>query len=298
MEAATAAFKSNRKRKTRNESKLTNQNDPYSHISFIKRSSSGRPGSPHRYFDDSFAAVTCCSVEAASSSDTKQSAADSPRKSTDATQIVHRHLNGLCIVTAGDILKSFTSSDDANHVSVSSVKYHVNASTGAQSARGKIRARKKKVKVDNDAFKSLKDGRDVDQDGNVNTNECHDGNVHPKDALCTITMSNGVKVEFKCCVSGTVLELNPRLVAVDSSTTTAESDNGVHSKSSVADSDSIDWKDGQGEITNAVQTKRKVGPHSCAPADTSLVLSDPLLDGYLAVILPKGPFPPKCSVLT
>lgn len=175
-------------------------------------------------------------------------------------------------------------------MSVLSVKYHVNASTGAQSARGKIRAKKKKLKVN-----SLEDGVDVDQDGNNDpSNESHDGNVHPKDALCTITMSNGVKIEFKCCVSGTVLELNPRLVAVDSDATAAESDNGEQSKSSVADS--IDWKDGQGEISNAVQSKSKVGSYSFSPVDPSLVLNDPLLDGYLAVILPKGPFPPKGSV--
>lgn len=174
-------------------------------------------------------------------------------------------------------------------MSVLSVKYHVNASTGAQSARGKIRAKKKKLKVN-----SLEDGVDVDQDRNDTSNESHDGNVHPKDALCTITMSNGVKVEFKCCVSGTLLELNPRLVAVDSDATAAESVNGEQSKSSVADS--IDWKDGQGEISNAVQSKSKVGSYSFFPVDPSLVLNDPLLDGYLAVILPKGPFPPKGSV--
>lgn len=319
-EDASAIIKTNRKRKAGNDgsSKRTSQNDTYSHISFCKRSSSERPGSPHRFFYDSFAVVE---IEA-SPSVVDHSALQSSTTSKNATQIVHRHLNGLCIVTAGNILQHlFTTTSSGNNndnnanVSVSSVRYHVNASNGAQSARGKIRARKNKNKLSKDdgannhaAFDSS--NCDLTTDVNVDNNalSSHDGNVHPDDALCTITMSNGVQVGFKCCVSGTVLELNPRLaaVSVDSSGTATtsgiigrggEQNTKSQSNSNIAESMSFK-EDGRGEImNNAVQTKdNEVVSSSSAPMDPSLVLTDPLLDGYLAVILPRGPFPPKNSV--
>jgi hypothetical protein len=326
-EDASDIIKTNRKRKASNGgSKRTNQNDTYSHISFCKRSSSERPGSPHRFFHESFAVVE---IETSPSAVDHGAIQTVPTLSStsfqNATQIVHRHLNGLCIVTAGNILQHLfttTSSDDNNAnvvTTVSSVKYHVNASNGAQSARGKIRARKSKNKLSKDedannhaAFDSSKCDltTDVNPDHDYAHNNAlssHDGNVNPNDALCTITMSNGVKIGFKCCVSGTVLELNSRLaaVSVDSSTATASCINGqggeqsIKSQSNSNVAESMSFKeDGQGEImNNAVQTNcNEVVSSSSAPMDPSLVLTDPLLDGYLAVILPRGPFPPKNSV--
>jgi hypothetical protein len=84
----------------------------------------------------------------------------------------------------------------------------------------------------------------------------HDGNVKANDKLCAVTLSNGNKVSFKCCVSGTVMKWNQRL--------------------SVAD-------DGQNESG---------GNNECeGPKDPNLM--DPLLDGYLFLL--RGAFPLKGS---
>jgi len=232
----TDANKINRKRKVRND-KLKKHHETYKNLCFNKQPSSGRPGSPHRYFADSYFA----SFNDGDITDESLSVTQSDG------QIIHRHLNGLCIVTVGRILQKYS-----KFATISSVKYQVHASQNAQSARGKLRAKHgrnqlKKEQTSNDDIES-------------NLEYTHDGTVDPNDTLCTVTLSNGIEYEFKCCVSGTVLEVNNRLID-------SNSDGGPQSS-----------------------PKHKDETHS--PSDPSLLFVDPLLDGYLAVILPKGPFPP------
>lgn len=278
----------------------------YEGVSFRGRpSSGGRPGSPHRYFDDSYdvlfdgdcgkcgddddgsddvgdstakasgeeAAVELPSPRSPKSAkrtesgplddDEDEDAAASSRKPPSrgrGLQVVHRHLNGLCVVTAGDVLEKLLSSttrddDDAIGdadaekivVGISSVEYLVNVGEGSKSARGKMRARNKKGR-EKKKQNEVKDRRD-DGSGTVV--------VSPRDALCQIVLSDGTRVELRCCVSGTVVELNSRLLLPPPGCTGG---------------------DGAAE----------------GDRDPSLLLSrDPLLDGHLAVILPtRGAFPP------
>lgn len=226
-----------RKRKARND-KLKNHYETYKNFCFSKHLSSGRPGSPHRYFADSYFASFNDGGITEESLSTNQSDG----------QIIHRHLNGLCIVTVGRTLQKY-----ANNATISSVKYRVHVSQNAQSARGKLRAKHGRNKL----------GKKQPSPDNIESNleYTHDGTVDPNDALCTITLSNGVEYEFKCCVSGTVLEVNNRLI-------------------------DFNW-DGRSQNSPC----HKAETHR--PSDPSLLLVDPLLDGYLAVILPKGPFPPS-----
>ena len=87
----------------------------------------------------------------------------------------------------------------------------------------------------------------------------HDGYVSPQDALCTVTLSNGQEIQLKCCVEGTVIEINNRLV---------DGSNGS-----------------SGSCTTGSSTTHR---------DVSLLMKEPLLDGYLAVIMPsRGVFPPR-----
>lgn len=302
MEKSNA--KASRKRPARND-KHTKQKDAYKCISFVKRPSTGRPGSPHRYFDDSFsvtfgdASIETGSDEAAAhlNSDgaeavtatlTRTNSSHTPEQlsprlessmCTVKHQIVHRHLNGLCIVTAGNILDHFTDRTSPKP-SVSLVEYQVNISRGAQSARGKLRAKKSKWKSSKSSdAPNEKDGSKM----------VHDGTVQPHDVLCTATLSNGMKYEFQCCVAGTVLELNRRLVHADSDDADATTQDAI-----------VHTSHGSGDV-NAEEDKRinevDIGSKQSTPdpINPSLLLTDPLLDGYLAVILPKGHFPPNNS---
>ena len=92
--------------------------------------------------------------------------------------------------------------------------------------------------------------------------EEHNGSVSPRDPLCEISLSDGTTLQLHCCVAGTVIELNHRLEAA-----TVKVAEGK----------------GEGASNGAVVGVR----------DPSLLLKDPLLNGYLAVIMPaRGPFPP------
>ena len=231
----------------------------YNDIIFEKRPSTGRPGSPHRYFGDSYTVLfpTGDSTDSSGTHDCHQesridtSSAEQPSsnpetpKTSAGHQVIHRHLNGLCLITAGDILSQVK---DAS--TISSVHYHVNISQMAQSSRGKIRAKKKTKKKLSDT---------VEDRGS-------DGIVEPMDVLCTIALNNGISYECKCCVAGTVLELNHRLISTNNGDVQQYVDQ-----------------------TNVLQSE---GDRSVAPNDPSLLLTDPLLDGYLAVIMPRGAFPP------
>jgi len=87
---------------------------------------------------------------------------------------------------------------------------------------------------------------------------CH---LSPQDTLCTVTLSNGKEIQFKCCVEGTVIEINNRLV---------DRSNSRSSSSDVVTTDS-----------------------STTQGDISLLMKEPLLGGYLAVIMPSQGVPPR-----
>jgi hypothetical protein len=144
--------------------------EAYKDLTYVQIPSSGRPGTPHSFFKESY------SVD---------------------NQIVHQHANGLCIVTAGRPMET------------TKIEFAV------QAAPHQSLAEKRKSQS-----KRLKGKQVVDS-------------VHPRDCLVTLD-----DVSLKCCVWGTILEVNDKL-------------------------------------------------------SSKLLSTDPLLDGYLAVILPTGPFPPK-----
>lgn len=214
--------------KRRREAKLKQKDDAlekeYAGIKFVKRPSSGRPATPHRHFESSYEGRTTTSA-------------------SECGQVIHRHANGLCVVTAGGIIKKACSksdssaADDASNTSViiKQVDFKVRPAEG-QSVGSKRRKRmgknpKKKKRSDNDDVVDC-DGNEADESSSA----C--GTTRPSDVLAVVELSCGTMVELKCCVLGTLLEINTRLAQ-----------------------------------------------------KPSLLLTDPLLDGYLAVIMPRGRIP-------
>ena len=211
--------------KRRREAKLKQKDDAlekeYADITFVKRPSSGRPATPHRHFESSYEGRTTTDA------------------SSECGQVFHRHANGLCVVTAGDIIKNACSksgssaADDASNTSVTikQIDFSKTPATG-QSVGSKRRKRMGK----NPKRKTGSDGNGGDDcDGNEAGSS---GATRPSDVLAVVELSCGTMVELKCCVLGTLLEINTRLLE-----------------------------------------------------KPSLLLTDPLLDGYLAVIMPRGRIP-------
>jgi len=77
--------------------------------------------------------------------------------------------------------------------------------------------------------------------------------LKPADVIAVVTLGDGREVPLRACVSGTFIEINRRLASVSG--------------------------DGKNE-----EDKSKAVP--------SLLVTDPLLDAYLALIMPNGLFPP------
>jgi len=254
----------NKRKRSRNNKQQNDNSTSYDGISFNKRTSSGRPGSPHRYFDSSYDIL----MKDTTSDYNVIESETTPNKQSYGigNQVVHRHLNGLCIITAGNVIQQQlgrASNDDDNKedgIQIKDIKYHIHPSKDSQSARGKMRTKKKKRKKQQhhqciiQQNNAIAEG-EVEVEGSSKTEVAnHDGYVSPKDKLCTVTLSNGKEIQLKCIVEGTVIEINNRLV------------------------------DGLNSSSDAGTTE----------GDVSLLMKEPLLDDYLAVIMPsQGVFPPR-----
>ena len=222
--------------KRRREAKLKQKDEAlekeYAGMTFVKRPSSGRPATPHRHFESSYEGRTTSTSTSTGGDDTPKS------PSEERGQVIHRHANGLCVVTAGDIIKeacsksdSITADDESNtSVTVRQVDFRIAPAKG-QSVGSKRRKRMGK----NPKKKRCSEN---DDNGDCDGNETESGATRPSDVLAVVELSCGTSVELKCCALGTLLEINSRLVE-----------------------------------------------------KPSLLLTDPLLDGYLAVIMPRGRIP-------
>jgi hypothetical protein len=135
----------------------------------------------------------------------------------NGNQVVHRHLNGLCIITAGNILdrimaqsskqKTIDNEEDDDvrnkeKVEISTIQYHVGVSKDSQSARGKMRTKKKKQK--NHKHKQQPDNTDTREDGEYFNKtgtaevEEHDGNVLTNDTNCNVIKWQRSTIEMLC----------------------------------------------------------------------------------------------------
>ena len=235
--------------KRRREAKLKQKDDALEReyaVTFSARPSSGRPATPHRHFESSY---TCEGRTASTSTGTDDTPGSASSSEHERGQVIHRHANGLCVVTAGDIIKkkcsassagsSSGSTGDASNTSVGvrQVEFRIAPAEG-QSVGSKRRKRMgKKTKKKKGSGNNGGDDGDGNGDGGDDV-ESSSGATRPSDVLAVVELSCGTRIELNCCVLGTLLEINARLLE-----------------------------------------------------NPSLLLSDPLLDGYLAVILPQGRLP-------
>ena len=204
--------------------------------SYVARASSGRPGSPHRYFEGSYDVILELMTGEGNGDDARKSGPSPDGDTTDdqptlarvGRQVVHRHKNGLCIVTAGDVLERMVilGIDETNErnndfglptlscgdhpLSITALRFHVKVDKDAKSARGKIRSRNK-----NHRKRRNKPGNSVvmnEVENDAGNDIAHAGNVLPHDPLCTVSLSDGRQVQLYCCVGGTIIEVNHSLL--------------------------------------------------------------------------------------
>ena len=204
--------------------------------------------------------------------------------------IVHQHVNGLCVVCVADLgtilqqqpsqqsLNMETDTDATNTKNIIQFQYQVHVTSSELSLAQKRKRNTKQLQ-----------GKKLNTTTTTNNNNI--GLVRPSDTLATLMIpvvpskllalppssSNGnasttvegnddqvttttttAIIRFPCCVLGSIIELNePSMHQYD--------DNGNESAAA-----------GHGRSHQMLQ----------------LLQSDPYLKGYLAIILPSGPFPP------
>jgi hypothetical protein len=278
----------------------------YRPVRYSSIPSTGRPGTPHRYFAESYTLQlnddhdcdnhpTPSSVDGSGSSDHKSKGDDNNRArmmmeaqpSTASKnlvhQVIHKHANGLAIVTVGNILKKSGISldddyDDKNSeiasVTVQSIEFKRQPVASHQSSAGSKRKQQARMLKGKQV---LGTGREGGGGGGI---------VKPTDVLAVLNVvvaSSGsstttgggrgdagerkaktLQLPVHAGVWGTILEINHTLLRP------------------MSDSGSICCSGGS--------------TSSLARTGLQLLSEDPLLDGYLAIILPTGPFPPEQKV--
>lgn len=124
-----------------------------------------KPCTPHSFFAESYAVHR----------------RDANNESNSATMRIHKHVNGLCVVTAGNMLDRRSLKDVEMLLEEAPV-----SSAGA----------KRKQQAAMMRGKNLKDQKGV---------------VFPQDLLCRVHVEDGDPIELPCGVWGTLIEINPRL---------------------------------------------------------------------------------------
>lgn len=170
----------NHKRRRKNKPR---REDPYTSGSVkcttSKIRSTGRPGSPHSVFQSSHhVTLTTTDDSAVGVTDDAVVTTDTTRPNDEAyeRQIVHRHANGLCVVTVGDAVGTTNAVVDA-------VEFLVACDDKAVGGKNKKKFQKNSQ-----------------------------GMVRPTDALAKIRFDDGRELTLYCCVHGKIVELNRALV--------------------------------------------------------------------------------------
>lgn len=144
----------------------------YQSVGFAPLEASDHPRAPHTFFKDSYVA----SFNEIPDQVGRQDHDESP---VDLCQVVHHHVNGLCIVTAGSKLPE--------KGRIEGIEFA--AKEAPHCSAGEKRKRQAKM---------LKGGK-VD---NV---------VTPESVLAYLQLTSGAKLPIYSCVWGTILEINSRL---------------------------------------------------------------------------------------
>jgi len=179
--------------------------------------------------------------------------------------IVHQHVNGLVVVTAGTM---FCSKDDEPCIISQGTDNRQMAADPDNDKARDIQSFEYPTEVQSANIEHAVSTKS--EDGNRTTLSAGEKrklisklvkgkkqvphSIRPNDTLAVVSTTGGGKVELPSTVFGLVLELNKTLLSKND------------------------------EESNNVKMK-------------SLLKEDPLLDGYLAIILPAGPFPPPENII-
>ena len=164
--------KRNRKRPYGESTKIA-----YGSTTFQARESSGRPRSPHRFFRSSHTVAISDIHFHRETKETDTEIAVAEKRSFQLNQVVHHHVNGLCIVTAGESLPS----------DIQSIKFIAKEAPAFSNAE----KRKRQAKM-------LKGGK-------------VENSVTPSTEIAQLKLKAGETIPLYACVWGTILELNTSL---------------------------------------------------------------------------------------
>ena len=176
-------------------------------------------GGPHRYFKNSYTVYLRGERVGEEHNASGTSLEEEGARRKCMSQVIHRHANGLCVITVGEGLEK----------NIDRVEFAKSLSSDHKDERKESASNLSNVKRDegisNKKRKKMKLSESM---------------VLPKDVLARVYLvGEDSPIEFVCCVHGSLLELNVRL-----------------------------------------------------SAKPDLLRSDPLFDGYLAIIQEKFRFPP------
>ena len=165
----------------------------YSSVSFVPRvlNCECRPGSPHFFFSSSYT-VKHSDIE----SGKKEEAGCNSNDDTDVeiSQVVHQHVNGLCMVTVGDL--SIPQSKTLK--SIRFIAKEAPPCSNAEKRKRQAKMLKGKGKVDHIVTPSTVIAELVLEE-RTSTQETMDGNdTNPKTTI----------IPIRACVWGTILEIN------------------------------------------------------------------------------------------
>lgn len=151
--------------------------DAYENVTITPRESTGRPGSPNRFFQASYTISVAQKDPIEQSTKSSEESGLAPQSISEV--VVHVHANGLCIVTAGKPRSN-----------VKDVEFLINEAP--ESSAGERRKRLSK----------LMSGRNIADTQGLTT---------PNTFLAQLEMENGETQLIPAGVWGIVLELNPHL---------------------------------------------------------------------------------------
>lgn len=199
----------------------------YQDVTFVPIPSTGRPGTPHSFFQESYAVQW----------NNNSNGDDNGDGVVRPDQMVHQHANGLVIVTAGN---------------------------------APLPTAIEKVEVTVAALEVQNMGLRRKMQSKMMRNKAVQGTVHPTSVLANVQAQA------------------ESIAATDAATATDDATDNNNNGQTTAIRTTTTTTPLYGCVWGAVV---EVNPKLATRP--SVLVEDPLLDGYLAVVLPTGPFPPR-----
>ena len=237
-------------------------------------------------------------------------------KSLGRRQVVHRHANGLVIVTAGSILAQVAADSNKTTTETTTTRRAIKAihfrqepaAIAKESAASKRKQQSKLLKQQQkQQDKGLllrrrrggEGGGEEGGNGNQQPNQSREpGIVFPTDVLAQVEFET-IEAYKKDKEKQILLEEGMEMDATEEEEVDKEKDNHK-------DCPRMNVEDGNNNLDNN-NNNNMINLYACVwgsilelnrSISPNVLANDPLLDGYLAIILPTGSFPPTTSSTT